>query len=598
MPTANDLLLRARKLESKGRMAEAREIYEGILARFPANARARQALERMQAPAPAGQSAQEPAQNVIAGLVGLLQQGRAEAAAAQARGLVQSFPRSATLQTILGMASATVGDLAGAEAGFRSAATLNPADADALSNLGNTLQRQGRTAEAIESHRKALEIRPDFPEASNNLGNALRQDGEPEAAAEAYRRAFARRPDYIDARINLSNALKDMGDVEGAEACLRRALELRPDHVALLKNLGLALADLGRFAEAEAAYRHALALDPQNAEAFRYLTAVTKLPPGAPEFAQMERLRAASAPGTDARCQVCFALYKAYEGIGEDAKAFAALAEGNATRKRLLGHSTEADARMFAKLRETADRIPALAATEPARVTPIFILGMPRSGTTLVEQILSSHSEVHGAGELPHVSIYGAPLALGEVEPTPEALATLRSRYLGRIERLSQGRPYVTDKMPDNFRFLGLIAKALPEAKIIHVNRDPRAVCWSNFSNYFNGMGLGFTCGLEDVVAYWRHYEALMAFWAERHGDRIYQLDYARLTEDPEGETRKLVAHLGLGWEDACLSPQENRRAVATSSQAQIRRPIYRGSNEAWRRYAPFIGAAFDPLGG
>ena len=298
------------------------------------------------------------------------------------------------------------------------------------------------------------------------------------------------------------------------------------------------------------------------------------------------------------RCRICFALAKAYEDLGEFARAFQLYAEGNALRKKELGYKRAQDKQLFESLKANYQQIsdaagPGIGAPEHA---PIFIVGMPRSGTTLVEQIISSHPLVTGAGELPFISQFGGLLAVGQAPVSAEALTTFREKYLKVLKKRSEGNVACTDKMPQNFHFLGLITAALPEAKIIHVKRDPAAVCWANYTQYFVNDSLGYCYGLDDILHYHELYQDLMAYWHQALPNRIYDLNYEALTEHQEEETRKLIVHLGLGWDDVCLSPQDNARAVATASNAQVRQKVYKGSSEKWKRYRLYLNGALDNL--
>ena len=227
---------------------------------------------------------------------------------------------------------------------------------------------------------------------------------------------------------------------------------------------------------------------------------------------------------------------------------------------------------------------------------PIFIVGIPRSGTTLVEQIISSHSEVTGAGELNFVAQFGAAIATDFIEANNESLLDFRNKYLNRLQKVSKGNLIVTDKMPQNFRYIGLLAATFPEAKIIHVKRDPAAVCWSNYKKYFESKSIGYCYEIDDVISYHKLYENLMNFWTKTLSNRIYELDYELLTVNQENETRGLIEYLGLNWDEKCLSPQNNTRRVTTASNLQIRKKMYRGSSEEWKKYKPFLNGAFDGL--
>ena len=177
-----------------------------------------------------------------------------------------------------------------------------------------------------------------------------------------------------------------------------------------------------------------------------------------------------------------------------------------------------------------------------------------------------------------------------------ETVQSFRERYLAELAKRAEGQAFVTDKMPQNFRYIALICAAFPEAKIVHVQRSAEATCWSNFKHYFASKGLGYSYNLRDTIAYYGLYKDLMHFWSQSYSDRIYNLDYDKLTEDQEPETRRLIEYLGLNWEDACLAPQNNKRSVKTASQQQVRKKVYKGSSQAWRKYEPFLDGVFDEL--
>ena len=272
---------------------------------------------------------------------------------------------------------------------------------------------------------------------------------------------------------------------------------------------------------------------------------------------------------------------------------------GGALRQKLLGYEFTQDEHLFNQIKRTAPKFKDVAlnaASAPITHTPIFILGMPRSGTTLVEQIVSSHTEVTGAGELDYVSQFGTKLVAGLTTPTLEVVSEFRKRYLTELAKRAEGQAFVTDKMPQNFQHIALICAAIPEAKIVHVQRSAEATCWSNFKHYFTSKGLGYSYNLSDTINYYGLYKDLMHFWSQSYSDRIYNLDYDKLTENQTSETRRLIKCLGLKWEDACLAPQNNKRSVKTSSQQQVRKKVYKGSSQAWRKYEPFLGGAFDGL--
>jgi hypothetical protein len=268
-------------------------------------------------------------------------------------------------------------------------------------------------------------------------------------------------------------------------------------------------------------------------------------------------------------------------------------------RKKLLNYDINQDVELFKQLKSSYPKIEKNS-LEPYslanKLTPIFIVGMPRSGTTLVEQIVSSHSQVTGAGELDFAAQFGAAIATGFTEVNNESLLDFRQNYLNKLQNVSNGNLIVTDKMPQNFGYIGLLAAAFPEAKIVHVKRTPAAVCWANYKQYFRSKNIGYCYAIDDVLSYYKLYENLMEFWTNTLSNRIYKLDYEQLTVNQESETRRLIEYLGLDWDENCLSPQNNMRSVATASNLQVRQKVYQGSSEQWKKYEPFLNGAFDGL--
>ncbi len=508
-------------------------------------------------------------------------------------------PQDEELHNILGNTLQELGRLEEAEASFRQAIALKPHFAEAHSNLGNTLRGLGRLVEAEATVRKAIALKPHFVEAYSNLGVTLRALGRLGEAEASLRQAIALNPDYAKAHSNLGVALSGLGRLGEAEASLRQAIALNPDYAKAHSNLGVALQGGGRLEEAEASLRQAIALKPDYAKAHRYLAVSKKFLSKDKQFVQMEELYHEANLSDDDRCHICFALAKASEDLQDLAAAFQFYAEGNSLRKKRIGYDGIQDKQLFERLKQSFPSINAhslLSNIVAPKYAPVFIVGMPRSGTTLVEQIISSHPQVMGAGELPFVSQLGRIFAVGDAPVNSEVLKTFREQYLSSLAQYSGGNPIVIDKMPLNFRFLGLIIAAFPEAKIIHVKRDPAAVCWANYTQYFVNDSLGYCYSLDDILHYHELYRDLMEYWHQLLPDWIYDLDYETLTENQEEETRKLISHLGLDWDDACLAPEHNKSFVGTASNVQVRQKVYQGSSEKWKRYLPFLNGALDHL--
>ncbi len=443
-------------------------------------------------------------------------------------------------------------------------------------------------------------------------GNAAFRQGDIVQAAAAYEQALAFRPTHADAWLNLGAAYRRLDRMEAAATCARRVLELRPDDPAALNNLANAMSAQGRLAEAASCYRRALELRPDDAEALYNLinqqAANDRSPEAQADFALLSR-QASDLDRFTARDQsaLLFALGKALDARGDADGAFESLIRANALHRSALTFDIGAAERLAAAIARRFD--PSLfarleGAGSPSE-RPVFIVGMPRSGTTLVEQIVSAHPSVHGAGEiglLPAlVSRMRSPRGTGFPAIAPElsgeAVQGLAQAYLGPLESLGQDKARVTDKTIGNIDLLGLIHLCLPNARIIHCRRDPRDVCVSCFSTRFSG-GHDYAYDLHELGRYWRLYDGLMDHWRRvLPPGRILELDYETLVEDLEPSARRLIAHLGLAWDDACLRFYESERTVATASFAQVRQPIYKESIGRWRRYEARLGPLLEALG-
>ena len=586
-------LRKAATLASQGQPVAAARMVAEVLDRFPKNARARAVLADIQR---AAAQAVTPPQ--LAQLHGLVAAGRAGEALNLVRMLKPAAAGSADLQAILGQAALAQRRPQDAVDHFRIATLLAPAHPGGWVGLGNAAYLAEDWAEAERAFRAAVQITPKNADILNNLGMALAARRDFAAAEEVFARAAA-----IDARsakvaYNRANALRDAGRLEEAIAEYRRALALQPDYAVAANNLGTVLHQLGRDREAEAAYLAAVQAKPDYAQAHRNLSAVHRYAADDPLVPVLDDGLAKAREPRDVM-YLSFARSKAAEDAGDHDRAFDLLVQANGLRKQLIGYDIAVDRLLFSRLTELfAEPLPPLDAA-PANPRPVFVLGMMRSGTTLVEQILSSHSAVHGAGELETLGQLCLPLmeafhAEGR-RPDAAALTALRDSYLAGLSALSGGAPVVTDKMPVNFRWIGFILAALPEARILHLRRDPVATCWSIFKHYFSSDGNGYAFDLQDVAAYWHLYTGLMDHWHRLYPGRILDVPYEALTEDPEGWSRRIVDFAGLEWEAACLDFHLNSRAVRTASASQVKQKIYRGSSEAWRAYegrlAPLVAA-------
>jgi len=545
----------------------------------------------------------------------------------------------------LGAALRQLGQADEAVEAYRQAIALKPDHVDAHYNLGCALQRMGRDDEAVKAYRDALALQPDHADALVNLAATLvnldRPDeaaaacqrrialeptsaeaycalaavlltlGQVQAAVEAAARGVSLKPDDALAHIQLGNCLLEQGLLQEAVATYRQATALAPDQPSAFVNLAIALQEGGETAAARAAIATALALDPKSAAAWAVRGDLKTFTPDDPDLAPLTQLRAAAqdAQAREDLIHLDFTLGKAFMDIGDADQAFAHLQAGAQAYRRGLRYDVEADLAEFRALAGAfdAERLARSAGFGDATDQPIFIVGMPRSGTTLVEQILASHAEVFGAGERPALEQAAmarlgpglSPLARAQrmAAFAPADLAAMGANYAVGAAALAPGYRRVTDKMPSNFRLIGLIRLILPHARIIHCRRDPVDTCFSCYTRKFS-RGQNFTYDLRELGLYYRGYAGLMDHWrAIVPPDRLLEVAYEDVVEDLETQARRLIAFCGLDWDEACLSFHRTTRQVRTASVNQVRQPLYRTSLARWRPYQPYLGPLIEALG-
>jgi len=483
---------------------------------------------------------------------------------------------------------------------YRELLERTPLDARLHANLGFVLHCLGDFRAAIEHCRRAIELGPPLPESHLHLGNSLLALNVLDEADAAYGAGLEIAPDHAALHSAHAMAERALGRLADAEASTRRALALRPDAADTVALLGSLAIDHGRFDEAEDLLRKALAIDPELPEALTSLMAVRKM-------------RAADAPWRDAAERVLarglavahainlhHALGKYYDDIDDRDAAFRHHRMGNELARRSRGRYDRAEMTRGVTRTLAAFERNALAALRPggsASELPVFVLGMPRSGTSLTEQILASHPEVHGAGEL----LYWIFAADAERAATPEqraaTIAELGRAYLEGLATQAPDASRVIDKLPVNFRNIGLIHAALPGARFIHLERNSLDTC---LSIYFQGFSAAhpYATDFDDLAHYYHEYRRLMAHWrAMLPPQALLEVRYEDLVEDPEGWSRRMLAHIGLPWDPRCLEFHRTHRPVLTASNWQVRQPISKGSVGRWRRYERFIGPLREALG-
>lgn len=568
-----------------------------------------------------------------------LQSGRNRDAARVAERLYKAHPRVSIVADILANARAALGQIRGAEQAYRKARELDPNYAETRVNYGRFLVQQGRYDAAVTELRAALRILPDMPSALFYVGIALARQYRFAPAITALKRALVLDSSSVNTRLELAGALlaehqpeaaeKTLGPVmdktfpkannhvlmaralaaqyrnDEAEAAFDRALRAAPGDGFPLAAKAAFLQTLGRFDEAETLFRRAIESDPKAGEYCQNLLVTRKLQPGDPLIAQMEEQFSSTEITEESRMNFGFALAKALEDTKDFARVFTYLRPANDYMSQVGAYDmprrqeqTQNQIRMFDGFdflgRDTSDM---------TGFAPIFVTGLPRSGTTLVEQILASHSTVTGGGETGYAFEEARKIVDASGQTTDAFdlsdgdLECIARNTETRMRDAVPGADRITDKGVQTYQLIGPIRLAMPNARIVVVRRDPRDTLLSIYKNLFQPGRHLYAYNLRQLALYYRCFRDIVDFWRAKTPGWFYEIEYEALIADPEGQSRALVAACGLEWEDQCLSFYENTRRVDTLSVHQVRQPIYSSSTGAWRRYESELGELFDALG-
>jgi tetratricopeptide (TPR) repeat protein len=526
----------------------------------------------------------------------LLQTGRHAEAIGILTQAARLEPKNVGILNDLGLACLYSGRLDEAFAWLRRAAALQPEVAFVHHNVAVALRAAGDREAALAAVEHALSLDPAAPHGQALRADLLLECGRRREAAASYRRAAVLLRGNSIGRLCKAMALRVEGNDHRAEAELQQLVERHPDCSRAHYLLGRILEETGRFEEARAAFRRALAADPCASDAYSGLVA-QKMTEGDRDvlqqiLAQLAKNEPPRTLTTPQRMTLHFAAGKALEDLGDYAAAFAHFRAANSLRRKLAprfdGERLRATVDGLIKHynREFISRNRHLGCESSA---PILIVGMPRSGTTLVERVLSAHSRIRGAGELDFWRDVGPPIALASQQELAQSVGRLAAAYLG-VLGLSPEADRATDKMPFNFFWVGLVHLVFPNARFIHCRRSPIDTCLSVYTTQFTSV-FPFASDMADLVVYYREYQRLMKHWeAVVPADRLTALDYEDLVVETHVSARRLLEFTGMNWDPACLSPQSNRDAIKTASSWQARQPVYRDSLERWRRYEPWIG--------
>ena len=572
----------------------------------------------------------------------LRDQNRLAEAIAYYRRALELKPELAEAHNDLGVTFKEQGKFAEAAACYRRALKLKPNLVVAHNNLGVALKELGEMDDAVACYRRALELKPDYAEACNNLGVVFTEQGKLDQAVAACRRAIELNANYAEALSNLAAALKEQGKLDEALACWQQARELKPESAELHSNLGVALLERGKLDEARACWRRALELKPDFVEAHVSLGNISEESgdfPGAEEafraalrqnshfalahyklaevlggrlpekdLAAQYRLLDEAALTETQRVLLHFGLANVLDARGKYSEAAEHLARGNAMqlilrRKRGMEYDVEQHVALAAAIVDVfkPDFFARVRDFGLESELPVFVVGLPRSGTTLIEQILASHSQVFGAGEIKLVDDTMNALGGKGVNPIEgvrqlnrQTAQHLASQHLERLQALNPASLRIVNKMPDNYLYLGLLACLFPRAKFIHCRRDLRDVAVSCWMTHFRE--IRWTNDQTHIASRFHEYQRIMEHWRRVLPVPLLEVDYEETVVDLEGVARMLLAWCGLEWEPQCLQFHQTKRPVRTASVVQVRKPVFTTSVGRWKHYEHSLGLLFARL--
>ena len=590
------LLAQAERISNNGNLEGAKNLYLSILKDNPQDLQAIKGLEGLKE----GKSLNnqlELSQEQVNSVMALYANGQIQDAIDNIQSLNKDFPNVPFLFNILGVCYKSLGQLAAAAKMFETAVDIKPDYAEAYYNLGVTLVSNGELKAAVKPYKTAIALIPNYPDAHNNLGNIFKKLGKFKAAIESYQWAVAYKPGkFAGTEFNLGTLFSDI-DQKTAIKHFGKAIAIKPNFSQAYYGLGLVFKDLGFRGEAIESYNKAINIRPDYIDAHKDLSNIKKFKKNDPQLLQMQKLLVNSDLGKLDRINLNFALANANESLKNQNEQFKFLNEGNRLRKIDLNYSFDKDQQLFSRIKKEFKSLPPVIKKSSywtSSVSPIFIVGLPRSGTSLVEQIIASHNEVFGAGELNFLNQIMSKLLNEQFDEnkggvSEKVLLSIRQKYSDSLSSLNTSKKIITDKLPLNFRYIGFILSAFPEAKIVHVKRDAIATCWSIYKHYFSSTGTGWAYNQEDIAKYYGLYSELMDFWHELYPNQIYDVGYEDLTTSQEEETRMLLEYCELEWDESCLNFHTNERAVQTASSMQVRKKMYQGSSEVWKEHQDYL---------
>jgi tetratricopeptide (TPR) repeat protein len=464
--------------------------------------------------------------------------------------------------------------------------------------LGNILKLQNKNEEAILAYKNSIELDETFSEAYNNLANVQKKINQVDEAYNNYEKAIKYNKKNLQAYFNLANLFRSEKKFDMAIVNFKNVINIDQNFAQAYSNIGQIYASLGNVLEAEKYIQLAIDNDEQHVESYKNYFLLKKVKENDKNYLKLKEIIFDDKIKSTEKQNMLHCLSKASFDIGKTQEGFTYLEKANQLKLREIKFSYKKIEKSYKRLIDIFSNIQTSKTTffDKYNSYPIFILGMPRSGTSLLEQIISNHSMVYGGGEL---SLFTNTMNKFDNELDfhfLDALKKIRQDYLFNLNKLSV-KKYITDKLPGNFKFIGIILESIPEAKIIHIERNPMAVCWSNYkSNFLNNNGMEYTLRQKDTAEFFISYNNIMKFWNGKFPEKIINIKYENLVDNFEIEVKNLFKNLNLKWEDQVLKFYDNTRSVETASFLQVRKNIYKNSSEEWKKYQNYLSPMIEIL--
>ena len=502
--------------------------------------------------------------------------------------LLKKNPNDLNLIYILGLSSINVENFTDAESYFKKLLLLKETS-EFYYIYGNILKKLKNYNEAINSFNKAISLNSNFSEAYNNLGNTKKLINKNDEAIDHYQKAISIKDDNIEAHFNLANILKENKKFNEVKLIYEKILKIDKNNVIALNDLGAVNLILGNVKIARKYFEKILKINISHFKSYKNYTSITKIDQKDDIFKKLENVNLDNLSEQN-KIYIFSSLSKGYFDQNKSKLGFQYLEKLNKIKIKQSNFSINNQKKLFKSIKDFfhTNNLTNIEHQDKIKSKPIFILGMPRSGTTLLEQILSSHSEIYGAGELNYLPKIIDKVNIKKHENFISIIEIIRSDYYKKIIKLSN-KPYIIDKLPMNFRWIGFIIKAFPEAKIIHLERNPMAVCWSNYKTNFVDSGMDFTLSQQNIAEYYALYFDLMKFWFEKFDNKIININYEKFVIDYKKGIKKVIDKLNLNWQDKLKNYNINKRPVETASFLQVRNKIIKNTSEQWKKYQDYL---------